>query len=146
MRWVIISVACGLCILIFILSGYFPEILEPYPKLNRLNCQIRYKMGLSVPDPSYLPDQALMEAEKLLQEDAKVAENVKACGPRPTNPWTEKGNPTNQMIDDYFKNKEAWDRCTERARLTSLRRLTTKGKSSADPEFQLREYKENNSP
>jgi len=142
MRWVIISAVCGLCVLVFVLSNNFPEMLEPFPKINRLNSIIRYKLGLEVHDPAYLADQALKQTERLLLEDTKAADNLKACGPRPKNPWMEVGSPTKQMIDDYFKDKDAWDRCTERARISSLKKLTTKGKASVEPEFQLKEYVE----
>ena len=124
------------------MAGYFPEMLEPYPKLNRINCQIRAKMGLSVSDPTFLSDDILEDPDKLLRTEAKLVDHIKACGPRPKNPWADAGAPTKQTVEEYFKKKEDWDKCAQKANILSMGKGKIRGKGQNEPAYPLQDYQE----
>ena len=139
MRWVIISISAALVVFGVVLTEYFPQVLDSYPHLQETSWKIRDRLGMEINDPAYEEYRMYEESEVMFKKENTLQQQIEACGPLPKNPWAVSDLPTKEDIEQYFKKKAAWERCTERKKLASFK--NSRG-SAKKKKIKIKEYRD----
>jgi len=92
-------------------------MLNGFPQLQEINCQIRDFLGMEVPDRTFLSDDVFKEPGKIFDEEKEKERAIAECGRQPENPWSADNPISEDKVQQYQEQVRIWHECLNRIKL-----------------------------